>query len=434
VLVADDDRDGPDAAIINAALRERLAGLPGVSIVGLAELARGLGSAYRDERLLRLAASDLTDRASIEIARELAFRSIPVATRPRLKLVAVDVDNTLVDGVIGEDGVIGVRIGPHRAAMARTLARIAEAGVLVALVSRNERADVEALLEQRPDLALSRSALFAVEAGWRPKAEALEDIVTRARVGMDAVLFVDDNPGELAAIAAAHPAVHVLSAADAVVAASALGRYPGLHGYPASREDSLRAGDLQAAAIRDRARTSATSEADYLRSLQIEVELAVDDPDDLPRAIELSGKTNQFNTALRRFSAAELAERLGSHQSRIVTASLRDRLSDSGVIASIVATAADGVLDIEEVCISCRALGRGIESRIVAEAVRAAASALGTHRLRFAYAPGPRNEPARAWLEDALGHDPGSHPVLDMAALDAPLGSGTAIEIRWRSD
>jgi FkbH-like protein len=421
VIVASDDRIGRPAATLNSALAERLAGVAGVDLLDLASVARRVGRAYRDERLRALGASDLTDLGALEIALELAFRSLPPVTRPRLKLVAVDLDNTLVDGVIGEDGVDGVAIGPHRQAFARTLADLCARGVLIALVSRNDQSDVERLFEIRRDLPLPRASLFALEAGWGSKAEALARIVERARVGMDSVLFVDDNPGELAAVAAAHPAVHLLSAADAGLASRAIATYPGLHGYAVGREDALRTADLNADVARAAARATADSEESFLRSLGVVVELALDDPAAQERAAALSLKTNQFNTSLRRFTVAEIAERVAATDARVVTASLRDRLSDSGIVASIVARGRDRLLDVEEVAMSCRALGRGIEARLLAEGIVWAAASLGCDHARFAFRSGPRNVPARAWLAGLVGCDPAEEPVVPIERLTAIL-------------
>lgn len=431
VLVAGDDRPGPQAAALNEALAGLVAGIGGATFLDVRMVAERLEGAYRDERLVALGSSDLTDLGSLEIARDLAFRWLPAATRPRLKLIAVDLDNTLVDGVIGEDGVEGVTIGPGRSMVAKSLADLAAAGVLIALVTRNEPSDVEALFESRRDLALPRSSLFAVEAGWGPKSESLARIVARARIGMDSVLFIDDNPGELAAMVAAHPELQVLSAADADLVAAAVAAYPGLHGYPEAAEDGLRIADLRADHERQAAHAVALTDDEFLRSLGVVAELALDDPAAQERVASLSLKTNQFNTSLRRFSAVDVAERLASNDARIVTASVRDRLSDSGIVAEVISTREDGLLQVEEMAISCRALGRGLETRLLAESVSTAARSLGCDRVRFAFRAGPRNQPARDWLAGLLGRDPAEEPEVPLGRIVALLVPDPPFTISW---
>jgi len=114
---------------------------------------------------------------------------------------------------------------------------------------------------------------------------------------------------------------------------------------------------------------------------------------------ELSAKTNQFNLSLRRMNAAELALRLDDRDSRVVTIGLADRLSDSGIVALMVGAKNGDELRVDELCVSCRALGRRIEDTMLTKAVLLMAGESTPHRVVFALRKGPRNAPAREWLE-----------------------------------
>jgi len=198
----------------------------------------------------------------------------------------------------------------------------------------------------------------------------------------------------------------MLHAADPGLTVRALQFYPGLHGYPAGRDDALRVADLAAAEERAQAMRSAERPDAYLRSLEVVLSFATDRPAHLERIAELSNKTNQFNTAFLRLTEAQIAKRLGDSCCRTVSVALRDRLSDSGIVGVLFLRRDGSTLVVDEIVISCRALGRNIEAAMVTEALRRALQDLPATEVRFTFRQGPRNGPARAFLADYTGMDP----------------------------
>jgi FkbH-like protein len=169
-------------------------------------------------------------------------------------------------------------------------------------------------------------------------------------------------------------------------------------------EDILRAADLASIEARRAVASTTTDPAAYVRSLDVRLAFCRSPHDQLGRIHELSTKTNQFNTGFLRLSEVEVAARLADPTTFVVTAALQDRLSDSGVVGLLVGRMAAGSPPIvEEVAISCRALGRGVEDAIVAEALRGVLSVAPPDRVTFAFRAGPRNGPAREWLERLSG-------------------------------
>jgi FkbH-like protein len=149
----------------------------------------------------------------------------------------------------------------------------------------------------------------------------------------------------------------------------------------------------------------------------------------------LTAKTNQFNAGLRRTGPAELARWLDDDDVRLVTAALRDRLSDSGVVALVAGRRApDGRVVVEELCVSCRALGRGIEDHLLAAAVGRLMTEFGSGIAAVVYQPGPRNEPLRAWLA-AHSRTPVSGPGEVVLSWDAgacaALLADAPITVNW---
>ncbi|HZR01622.1 MAG TPA: HAD-IIIC family phosphatase [Burkholderiales bacterium] len=377
--------------------------IPGVQFPDMNPLATETGPAWLDSRTLVLSGTRLSSVACMRIARELACRWIPASTMPPVKAMVVDLDNTLFSGVIAEDESHGVRLTPAHRALQSSLVSLHEQGVYLALVSRNEMADIETLFAARPDFPLRLSHFATVQASWDDKSIALRKVADALRIDFSAMAYVDDNAGELAEIAEQLPLFTVHAGADALQTCAALNSVAGLFRWRRSREDGLRAIDIGTSARRASVAATARSRADYLRDLQVRLGYAVNDKQTLPRVHELVHKTNQFNVTLRRLSEVELARMTADENSRVVTISLEDRLSDSGLIGVVAATRDADTLIIAELCLSCRALGRHLESTMVTHALRILAGELPVSRVTFPVRIGPRNGPARKWLATYLG-------------------------------
>ena len=178
----------------------------------------------------------------------------------------------------------------------------------------------------------------------------------------------------------------------------ALRNFPGLHKWRDDKTDELRIADLAATAKRLVASSDEFSR-DYLKSLHATVGFRVNLKSDAHRLQELSGKTNQFNLRLGRFQASDVARYMSSNECRAVGVELADRLSDSGLIAAIFTGIIGDDCYVDEVCVSCRALGRGLEDLLVLGAVRAGfVDGFIPAALYIGYAAGPRNGPALQWL------------------------------------
>lgn len=408
--------------------------LPEVYYLDLRELCRAHAVELRNDRIAALSGSPIGKAAQLVIARELACRALPAALFPPIKAIALDLDETLHAGVLAEDGVSGVRLTEGHRALQEQLRELRERGVYLCLVSRNERRDVERLFEVRADYPLRMHDFSAIEVTWDEKSAALRRAAERLRIGSDALLFVDDNAGELAAVVADLPALRTLHATpDAELTQRALSYYPGLWRWRAGAADKLRVADLDANAARDALATQLSDPAEYFRSLQIKLTFRYNAVEELERLAELSLKTNQFNLALKRWGAAALREYLSSPDTGIASVRLQDRLSDSGVVALLCARRQHDTLRVQELCISCRALGRRLEHSIVMLALRGMHSFQGCTQVAFDVAVGPRNQPALRWLDTALHlAEPvqqGSYelPAANVRAFEAPSGIACAI-------
>jgi len=338
---------------------------------------------------------------------------------PPLKAVATDLDGTLYDGVLGEDGAANLIVTPGHIQLQRKLLELRERGVILAIISRNDPRDIEMLFACREDFAVRLTDFSVIDAGWDTKGAALKRIASRIGIDTSAVAFIDDNPGDLVdvAMSCAAPTVHATTNAAQTVAA--LGHVAGAFRWRKTAEDSMRAEDLRQSVARDTLRDAADTEDDYLRSLRVRLEYHVGAAGHVARAADLVSKTNQFNLSLRRMPEAQIARRLGQHRQNVVTIGLADRLSDSGIVGVVIGELVDDTLIIEELCISCRALGRRLEDDIVTQALLLMAEGRPPTALSFDVRDGPRNAPAREWLVRYAHARPGDWNSASLLAYDA---------------
>ena len=398
--------------VFNSKLREWQKSLPGVHVLPVDEIADDLGEAFFDHRMSSVGATRMSERANVTIARQLSLCWLQAVVAPRLKAVVFDLDNTLWGGVLGEDGIEGVKVDDGFGELQRLVSNLADSGMFVALLSRNDPEDVEAIFSSGR-LALPAGKIAAKSISWASKAQGMAEISDQLRIGFDSILFVDDNPGELAAVSSACPGIHTLLGEVAPAdTARALKLYPGLFSWGLDETDKLRSADLALNEERNALRKSSGNARDYMASLDLEIRVAVDPLEQRERLHSLSQKTNQFNLALRRLSAAAVANYLSSPHKHAVAVWMTDRFSASGLVGAIFLDASDPTaLCVDELCISCRALGRGVEDAMIVAAIDAVVTGQGGGRentltaVRFSTNDGPRNGPAINWLRSFSGAD-----------------------------
>ncbi|WP_230771422.1 HAD-IIIC family phosphatase [Sphingomonas sp. Leaf4] len=407
---------------INAGLVERLAG-SGDQLLDLAALAATVGLAeWHAPNEWHLAKLPFATRCLPIYADHVARLLGAIRGRARRCLV-LDLDNTLWGGVIGDDGLAGIRLGQGDAtgeaflAMQRYALQLHERGVVLAVSSKNDDAIARSAFRAHPDMLLREEHIAVFQANWTDKAANIRAIADTLSLGLGSFVLADDNPVERALVRRLLPEVAVpeLPADPALyVRTIAAAGYFEATGF--SDEDRGRAASYRANA--DRAALAAGSDGldAYLASLDMVVGFAAFDAVGRDRIVQLVAKSNQFNLTTRRYDANAIA---AFEQDAAVTLQvrLRDMFGDTGMIAVvIVRAAAPDAWEIDSWLMSCRVLGRGVERAVLAELCRQARSA-GIDWLVGVYRPTPRNALVRDHYAK-LGFDP---------AGDGPDG-----ETRWR--
>ncbi|GFJ82783.1 HAD-IIIC family phosphatase [Phytohabitans houttuyneae] len=394
---------GPPGTEDKAELRlaEALAGDARVRVVTSADLAALYPvDGYFDEYGERSADVPYT-RAMFAALGTAVARATHAWVTPRPKVVAVDADNTLWDGVVGEDGPLGVRVPPARRAFQELLLAQRAAGRLIAVCSKNAEADVLAVLAGHPDMVLRPEHVSAHRIDWAPKSANLAALAAELDLGLDSFVFLDDNPVEVAEVRAAHPEVLALALpAEAEAVPGYLRHCWPLDLTSVTDDDRERAERYAVEARRRAAGTAAPSMASFLEGLDLVVQVRPMAPADLARTAQLTQRTNQFNLTTVRRGAAELSAVDGE----VLVVDVRDRFGSYGQVG-VVVHSVDPVhrrLCVETFLLSCRVLGRGVEHRVLA-ALGTLAAERGLAGIALAYAPTGRNRPAYDFLTGLPG-------------------------------
>ena len=287
------------------------------------------------------------------------------------KALVTDLDNTLWGGIIGEDGMEGISLGveyPGAAfqAVQRAMLDLYQRGILLAVCSKNNLADAMEALENHPGMLLKPEHFAACRINWNDKAVNLREIATELNIGVDSLAFLDDNPVERERIRSDLPEVTVLDLPDDPMEfARVLRQNPVFERLTLSDEDRERGRYYAGQRQRLELERSASSVEDFFRSLRQEIEISSVTPATLTRVAQLTQKTNQFNLTTRRYSEQQIAELAKNPAWGVYTVRVKDRLGDNGLVGVVITQDTEDLTDIDTFLLSCRVVGRTVETAIL---------------------------------------------------------------------
>jgi FkbH-like protein len=332
-------------------------------------------------------------------------RYLNAAFRPARKCLVLDLDGTLWGGVVGEDGVEGLKLGADPPGNAfvefqRELLKLWRRGVLLAICSKNDRDLVHAAL-RHPGMVLRESHFAAQRINWQPKPANLREIAAELNIGVNSLVFLDDNPVERAAVRAELPEVLCpdLPADPAYYRQCLLG-LEAFDVLGVTEEDRIRNKSYAQQKSRQRFESEHRDGSldDYLTQLETRVEITSATPAALPRLAQLTQKTNQFNLTTRRYAASEIQD-LQAEGAIVLGMRVIDRFGDSGVVGLAVAVSRPcQTWELDVLLLSCRVIGRGVETALLARVADEVRDRGGTRLLGW-FLPTERNAPARDCYE-----------------------------------
>ncbi|MGW3623259.1 HAD-IIIC family phosphatase [Streptomyces sp. NPDC000880] len=318
------------------------------------------------------------------------------------KCLVLDLDGTLWDGILAEDGPERVRAADSLRAGAfagfrRTVEQLASQGVLLAVCSKNDPEPVARALAAHPDWPLSTDDFVSIVADWGSKAEGVHKIAAGLGISPSAVVFADDSAFEREVVRAGAPGAAVVP----------LDGEPALHGErllvdgwfdvpSVTEEDRGRAARYREREQRDRRRADAKDYQSFLRDLGIEVDVGPAQSHETARIAQLSLRTNRFNLTGTRLTAAQIQCLAEAPEALVLAVRAADRFGDDGVVGAVFARIDGAGLHLENMVVSCRVLGRGIEDAVLAGLLYAARDA-GLPAVHALWRQGAANEAQRAF-------------------------------------
>jgi len=411
---------------MNLKLADELTSVPNCFLYDCDSLWAEVGWSDRDRRFEMLAQLPFGPKLQPLLVREWLryFRAVQGQAR---KCVVVDLDNTLWGGILGEDGPDKIQMGdtPHGRPYRRlqqALQILNRRGLLLAVCSKNNSSDVLAVLREHPDLLLREKDFAALQINWQDKATNLCAIARELNIGLQHMVFLDDNPTERQWVRETLPEVLVPELpADAALVADVLTNCE-LDTLALTEEDLKRTQMYVADRERKKFQATTPTYEQFLQELQLVVQIERLQPSLLDRAVQLCQRTNQFNLTTQRYTSIDLQRMAAAPDTVVLLMNVRDRFGDYGWTGLAIAQHQTGRAIIDSFLVSCRVLGKQVEFALFAAVVDWARQA-GCAELYATYHVTPKNAACADFYSNcglqAVAVQPQSY-VRALAELPAP--------------
>ncbi|MGR3173273.1 MAG: HAD-IIIC family phosphatase [Candidatus Scalindua sp.] len=333
-----------------------------------------------------------------------ALRGISGKSR---KLIILDLDDTLWGGVVGDMGWNNLTLGDHDpygeayVAFQRSLKSLTNRGVILGIVSKNEEATALEVVHKHPEMVLRLEDFAGWKINWQDKAQNIVDLVSDLNLGLQSVVFIDNDPIERARVRDALPEVLVPEwPEDKMLYNSMLLSLRCFDTPINSSEDTDRTRMYVTEKQRQDLKKNIGSLDEWLKSLKIQVKIEELNTDNLQRTVQLLNKTNQMNLSTRRMTETELLDWAGSENHKLWTFRVSDKFSDSGLTGITSIETNSKTCKIVDFVLSCRVMGRKLEETMICAAINYGQS-VGVEEIYAEYIPTPRNSPCLDFLESS---------------------------------
>ncbi|MCP4609786.1 MAG: HAD-IIIC family phosphatase [Planctomycetes bacterium] len=333
---------------------------------------------FYDPRYWHIGRAPFTRQALREIAIE-DFKFIRALKGKTKKCLILDCDGILWGGVIGEDGLAGIKLGQTYPGstyyeLQQEVLNLYNRGVILALCSKNNNEDVWEVFRKHPDMILKEKHIATAQINWQDKAANIRQIALDLNIGMDSLVFIDDSEFEVNLIRKILPEVEVIHMppARAKEYRNILASYGLFDTLTLSTEDKKRGSMYKAEVARKNLKVQATDIKTYLKSLEMVLEIRFANEFAIPRIAQLTQKTNQFNLTTKRYSETDIQTFVNSNQSDVIYVKLKDRFGDSGIVGACILKYQEKKAIFDSFLLSCRVLGRGVEDIFIIQSLKLA--------------------------------------------------------------
>lgn len=390
--IADGQSSNGQTAVVNSLndfLRQQLSAFPNAYFVDINLcLARVGGKEFYDRRYWYIGKAPYSKIAIFEIARENG-RFIRAQKGKNKKCLVLDCDNVLWGGIVGEDGLEGIKLDPtypgsiyHETQQA--IKRLSDRGIILALCSKNNEDDVLNVFRNHPHMVLREEDISAYEINWRDKATNLRQIAATLNIGLDSMVFVDDSEFEINLVDTVLPEVEAILFPEGkrYLFVDTLHSSDLFDTLTITEEDRKRASQYRTENERRKLQSEHADISTYLSSLGMHLEIRFADGFSIPRIAQLTQKTNQFNLTTRRYSDLDISEFIDADDAEVLSVRLGDKFGDYGIVGVCILKLMEGNAVFDTFLLSCRVIGRTVEDELIAQILQYA------QRGNFRYAIG----------------------------------------------
>jgi FkbH-like protein/thioester reductase-like protein len=391
---------------LNALDEQILATVANIPNVYLADL-RNLAQDYKvrktiDEARDQLGHIPFTQEYYAAMGTALTRKAFSLL-RPAYKVIVLDCDNTLWQGICGEDGHLGVNVTPAFAELQKLMLTQQEQGLLLCLCSKNNEADVWQVFSENPGMILRRQHIVAHQINWQRKSKNITALAKELNLGLDSFIFIDDNPAECAEVQDSLPQVLVIHLPERQHdIANYLKHHWAFEFGKVTKEDQARTQLYLQNKQREELRTEITDFTDFLQQLNIEIVIQKLLATDLVRASQLTHRTNQFNATTIRRSENEIQQLLQKNNYHVMSIKVKDKFGDYGFVGLMIAKEDNKTLICETFLMSCRVLGRQVEQQMVRYLAKLAQEKNLT-QIELLFKPSAKNKPFQDFYESLGG-------------------------------
>jgi FkbH-like protein len=371
----------------------------GAVLLDVAGLAETVGLAdWHDPQLWNLGKFSFSDEL-IPLYGDHVARTVAALRGKTGKVLVLDLDNTVWGGVIGDDGLEGIKVaqgdarGEAHLAVQRLALNLRQRGIVLAVSSKNTDAVAREPFEKHPEMLLKLEHIAVFQANWNDKATNIQAIAEELSLGLDSMVFLDDNPVERGLVRKLLPQVAVPELPeDPAWYARTLAAGGYFEAVTFAGEDLKRAGFYQDNARRANLQKQAGGVDAYLASLEMTITFQPFDATGRARIVQLINKSNQYNLTTHRYTDPEVAEAENDPAVFTLQVRLADMFGDNGMISVLICRPGEArVWEIDTWLMSCRVLGRKVENMVLREILRHAREA-GIEKLVGVYRPTDRNK------------------------------------------
>jgi len=293
--------------------------------------------------------------------------------KTRKKCLVLDLDNTLWGGVIGEDGLEGIELSEFKEGarfkdFQKRIKEIKELGILLAIVSKNDESYVYEVFEKHPHMVLKKEDFIIKKINWKPKSKNIKEISEELNIGLDSMVFIDDNPVEREEV---NSQIQEIIIPEFPVQTSELENFI-LNIYNTyfftleeTKEDKQKTKMYFDNVKRTTEMKKSNSIEDFFKNLNTKVYIWEAKEDDIKRTAQLTQKTNQFNLTTKRYAENDIKEFIKNKNYKVYIASVEDKFGDNGIVSVVIIKFENKKAIIDTFLMSCRVMGRYIEDLII---------------------------------------------------------------------